>query len=376
MKKDVDHSQESRQQVILVAPSLDITRNVGGVAAVAYVLKTKNQAVDYLHFRQGLSDEQRQGWRRYLLTLLSFLRWLVFLCKHRKAVVHYNFPLSRNGILRDFWFIKVTRLLRRPMVVHLHGGLYLSEPNKPFPVKQMLKSIFSMKVPFIVLSEKEKRRLEEEYGEQQIHVLPNVVDTEDAARYERRNFEEQPLKVLYLGRIEKDKGMDYVLEAMKKLKERGTDCQLILAGREQGSHDYLRRFAEALGERFVYRGIVSGAEKETLLRECQVFLLPSFYEGLPMSLLETMSYGEVPVVTPVGSIGEVVEDRHNGLLVSVKDSDSIVSAIRQLSDDRQLMKTLSASARDTILRRFSTEEYMTHLNRLYQETKTKKGNKI
>lgn len=358
---------KQRPQVILVAPSLDVARNVGGVAAVAQMLVSHNETVEYVHFRQGLTDEARQGWRKYVLTVWAFWRWVAFLFRYRKAVIHYHFPLSRNGILRDFWFIMYARMLRRPMVVHLHGGLYLSANQKPFPVKQMLRRIFSLRVPFIVLSEKEAQVLRTAYDIQQVNILPNVVDTEDAARYERTNGESTPLKILYLGRIEADKGMDYALAAMQTLKERGVDFQMVVAGREQGSQAYLRRFAESLGAQFSYQGIVSGERKNELLRECHVFLLPSFYEGLPMSLLETMSYGEVPVVTAVGSMTEVVVDGRNGLLVKVKDSASIVDAIEKLYHDRNLLKTLSAQARQTVMEQFRVDGYMEKLNHIYQQ---------
>ena len=131
--------------------------------------------------------------------------------------------------------------------------------------------------------------------------------------------------------------MDYLLEAMKVLKEEGRAFTLHFAGIEQGKNGYIEKFQSLLGEQFVYEGIVSGVKKTDLFKRCQIFVLPSLYEGLPMSLLETMAYGLVPVVTNVGSISEYVKDGENGLLIDTRDSVSIVKALKCLITDRELM---------------------------------------
>ena len=111
---------------------------------------------------------------------------------------------------------------------------------------------------------------------------------------------------------------------------------------------------------------MSGIEKDKLLKTCDVFLLPSFYEGLPMSLLECMSFGMIPVTTNVGSISEFVQDGKTGLLLQMKDSQSIVDAINLLSKDTDLRRNLSKNAREKIFTALSTEKYIAKLNEIYQ----------
>ena len=175
----------------------------------------------------------------------------------------------------------------------------------------------------------------------------------------------ESLEILYLGRIEKNKGMDDMLMAMKVLMERGRRFVLHFAGIEQGRNGYIKRFEDVLGDRFVYEGVVSGDRKMELMRRCEVFLLPSLYEGLPMSLLETMGCGMVPVVTDVGSISEYVKDGVNGLMIGVKDAQSIVDAIEKLGSDGTLLRKLSANARETIAERCNPVQYIEKLNAIY-----------
>ena len=85
-----------------------------------------------------------------------------------------------------------------------------------------------------------------------------------------------------------------------------------------------------------------------------------------MALLECMSFGVVPVVTDVGSIGEYVKDGENGKIVMIKDTETIVNAISSIDEDRKLLAKLSGNARNTIFTRLDPKEYVKSLNMIYQ----------
>ena len=86
-----------------------------------------------------------------------------------------------------------------------------------------------------------------------------------------------------------------------------------------------------------------------------------------MSLLETMSFGMVPVVTDVGSISSVVINKVNGLFIEVKNTESLVTTIKKISAGKISMETLSKNARNTILSQFDDRYYFDQLNRCYEE---------
>ena len=304
-------------------------------------------------------------------------------------IIHYNFPLDAFSIVRDYFFMRVAYRRRKRMVIHVHGGLYLFKEQKPWVIRHLLNEVFSWDCPFIVLSNREKEQIQRLYGTKNVTVLPNCVEgPEDVEAspdpipeqslptrslsegggmsYETRGYENvNGIDMLYLGRIEKNKGMDYLLEAMRELKAKGAQLTLHFAGIEQGKNGYIGRFQELLGDRFVYEGVVAGDQKAALFRRCQVFVLPSLYEGLPISLLETMSHGLVPVVTDVGSITEYVDDGVNGLLIKTKDTASIITAVDRLLHDRATLQKMSAAARQTIVTRLQPAKYIEQLNRIY-----------
>ena len=249
-----------------------------------------------------------------------------------------------------------------------------------------MRWVFGQKLPFIVLSDMERDILVDRFGAKKVYSLPNCVDLKDAEAYAKENEEAslsetqlrdsdiasshhralmQPLRIGYLGRIEPNKGMTELLIACQRLKKEGLPFQLVIAGKEQTEGEYLPQFDQWLGDSFEYVGLVSGQTKCDFLRSLDAFVLPTYFEGLPMSLLESMSYGKAPIVTPVGSIPQVVRDGENGIFVKDHDMDSIVNAIKRLSDDRVLLRKLGEEARKTIFSQFSPKKYIEKLNDIY-----------
>lgn len=351
--------------IIIVAPSLDAETNVSGVSSVARFIIANNKN-HYLHFQQGRQDNEGKGLKRFTRVLESYKRWKKLLADNPDAIIHYNYPLDTPSIVRDFFFIRYTYKHNRKMVIHLHGGLYLFEENKPWLINYLLNKVFGYDVPLIVLSDKEKEHICKVYQRNHVYSLPNCIDTSVAKTFHRQE-NRGCLRLMYLGRIEKNKGIDYILDALEVLDSQGVKFVFRLAGKENVEGEYIDRFKAALKDKFEYCGVVSGKSKEDLLMDSDVFVMPSFYEGLPMALLECMSFGVVPVVTDVGSIGEYVKEGENGKIVKVRDTDTIVNAVLSLDKGRKLLARLSKEARNTIFYRLKPENYVESLNAIYNE---------
>lgn len=354
--------------IIITSPSLNPKVNVSGISSVTQFIISNNRKQNYLHFELGKKDKERGGWHRIPALIKKYREWKNVLALHPDAIVHYNFPLSKASLLRDPWFMRYALKNGRKMVVHVHGGLFLTAPHIPGILMRIMKWVFGQDLPFIVLSDMEKDILTERFGAKKVVSLPNCVDLSDAAAFEKEQVlhdESKPLRIGYLGRIEPNKGMTELLVACQKLKKERYPFKLVIAGKEQTEGEYLPQFDQWLEDSFEYAGLVSGKSKCDFLRSLDAFVLSTYFEGLPMSLLETMSYGVTPVVTPVGSIPQVVKDGVNGMFVKDHDVDSIVVAIKRLSDDRALLRKLGEEARKTIFSQFSPNKYIEKLNDIY-----------
>ena len=328
---------------------------------------SNNKEVEYIHFEVGKRDAESGGTLNRLRRIWhNRIEWKQLLHLHPDAVIHYNMPLMGAAVIRDYLLLQVAHKLGNPIVLHVHGGNYMKNRQRPWLIQKLIDAVFSWAKHIIVLSDDEKHIVEQDFNVDNVYSLPNCIDLTEVRDYKRKFEAEHPLSILYLGRIEKNKGIDYILEAAKKLKGDKVPFTLHLAGKEETQDEYIPQFKSELGESFIYHGVVFGKMKYDLLKQCDVFLLPSFYEGLPMSLLETMSYGQVPVVTPVGSIPTVVTDKVNGLYVGVRNSDDIVSSIHHLCTDKALLSRLSLEAQNTIVSLFDDKIYIAKLNSLYR----------
>ena len=123
--------------VIIVAPSLDTRTNVSGVSAVVNFIINNNKSVRYEHFLQGKSDlEKGGGLHRVVRIIRNYRRWKELLRDNSNCLVHYNFPLDTLSVLRDYFFMHFAVVKKVPMVIHLHGGLYLFKEEKPWIIKE------------------------------------------------------------------------------------------------------------------------------------------------------------------------------------------------------------------------------------------------
>lgn len=351
--------------MIIVTPSLDPKHNVSGISSVAKFIIDNNKEYNYIPFIQGKKDNEKGGLHRITRLIKAYANWKSFLNQHHGYLIHYNFPLDAKSVLRDYFFMRYARKKNFKMVAHVHGGLYMNKTDKPKIIEKMMRQIFTWNIQFIVLSEGEKDILKKQYNAHEVHVLPNCVDLTDASTFDRKPSDK--IDALYLGRIETNKGIDYILEAFTVLKNDGVEFTLHFAGKENIGTNYVEKFSKELGDKFIYEGVVYGEQKNELLRKCNVFVMPSFFEGLPMSLLECMSYSMVPVVTNVGSICSVVKNGENGLFVKLKDVDSIVFSIKKLIKEKNFIDRLGNNAKDTIYNDFSPTSYISKLNLVYNE---------
>jgi len=179
--------------------------------------------------------------------------------------------------------------------------------------------------------------------------------------------------VLFLGRIERRKGIFDLLDAVAALRAHIPDLELVCAG--DGDPGPVARYAERLGieDAVSLPGWVGSAEKQSLMNLAAVYVLPSYAEGLPVSLLEAMAAGVPVAATSVGGIPDVVADGINGFLFTPGDSATLQRLLRRLMHDAELGKRMALAARETVRLRFSAEHVLAQLDKLYGDLKLPKA---
>src|SRR5581483_6271544 len=206
----------------------------------------------------------------------------------------------------------------------------------------------------VLLSAKELAAFREFAPAARLRRIANAVPMSDVDLSPARYGSQRPLEVTYLGRLAIDKGIFETIEAVRLLRERGIDVRLRIAGSGVALAQIERAIIQAgVSDRVSILGPLFGAAKEQLWRDSQVLAFPSYREGLPYALLEAMSFGAVPVVTPVGAIPEVVQDQVQGLLVPPRDAAAVAAALQRLALDRPLLQRMALAARERVAHQYS-----------------------
>lgn len=273
-------------------------------------------------------------------------------------------PLEKVAIFRDFSFAFLCKLNKKKYILHIRGGSYSKNYNTKKPFKCIINQTLKNSSIIIVLGDDEKKFISDYYdiNRVKINVLPNCVLVPNEIDKKIKDV----IDICFMGRLDKNKGLSEIVDSLSLLTK---SFNLKIAGEGPDKDWFINLCEEKLKNRYTYIGVVYGNSKEKLLSNSHIFLLPSYYEGLPNSLLEAMSYSNACIVTPVGSIPEVIKDNYNGLFVELKNSEQIKNAIIRLVNEEGLYNKITTNAYNTIAENYSLENYIIKLNQIYNINK-------
>jgi len=169
--------------------------------------------------------------------------------------------------------------------------------------------------------------------------------------------------ILYLGRLVPEKGLRYLIQAYKNVK---TDKKLIIAGGASDTNDFLNEMKElaADDERIEFVGFVQGRLLEELYSNAYVYTLPSDLEGMPLSLLEAMSYDNCCLVSDIPECADVVGEF--GVTFRTGDVADLQNKLQMLCDDPQLARWYRLAAADYICNKYNWDDVVEKTLELYR----------
>ena len=169
--------------------------------------------------------------------------------------------------------------------------------------------------------------------------------------------------ILCLGRLVPEKGVHYLIEAFRKTK---TDKRLVIAGGASDTDDYVQKLKSlaAADARVLFTGFAEGSLLEELFSNAYVYVLPSDLEGMPLSLLEAMSYGNCCLVSDIPECAEVVENK--AVLFPKGNAGELQKRLQTLCDDAALVQCYRSDAADFICSKYNWDEVTRKTLELYQ----------
>lgn len=297
--------------------------------------------------------------KKLLVACFAYARF--FLCVGRYDVVHVNVA-SDNSFWRKALFIKCAKRRGKKIVIHQHGG-NIEEYYKKLDEKgkESVKSIFGMADVLLVLTDKLNDFFGTIVDKAKIRILPNGVSTQDV---DVDVTEKDYTKILFLGRICRNKGMSELFAAMDEIHEKRPEITLYLGGIYE--NDEYRSEVEKRSSYVKTLGWVMGTLKDEWLDKCGIMVLPSYFEGFPISVIEGMLHGCAVISTDVGGIPEAIEDGVSGILIKPKDVKGLKDAIESVAGDKEFAERLSRGGIKTAKEKFSLEKNLQKLVEIYR----------
>lgn len=298
-----------------------------------------------------------------LYFMFSYIR-ILLLAFCGKIDIAYFHTAERGSFYRKSILVRTLRRFGIKTVMHHHAAEFeefyngLSLKKKIYVNKTLEYADLN-----IVLSNRLTTMITDRAPKATVKVLYNAVKT-----YKENPYNYYAKNILFLGRLGERKGIYDLLEALKNVNEKlPEDVEIYLCG--DGAVDEVKKIINSYGimNRVKIIGWIDEYEKENIFKQTMVNILPSYNEGLPMTILETMAYGIPNISTNIASIPEVIQNGKNGYLIKPGDTVMLERLIISLANDDELRKQISNNSWNDIIHQFALDTHMEKLKQYLNE---------
>jgi glycosyltransferase involved in cell wall biosynthesis len=323
--------EDLSSKIITIGP--DYLNQRGGVGAVIDAYRRYFEVFNFIASHKNTSNIIK-----IYVFLVSQIKLISILLTNGKIKVIHIHGASYGSFYRKFVVLIIGKcIFKRKVIYHIHGGGFKTfYQNTNFLTKHLIKILFGKVDMVLCLSQSWKEYFEQNFMIKKLVVIPNIIDYPLEVN---NNNKTDLITFLFLGLICNEKGIFDLLEVIIRNRERyRSRIKLKIGGNGEVKrlNDLIKK--NQLHDMVEFLGWISGVEKANVLNNSDVYILPSYNEGVPISILESMSYGKAVISTNVGGIPEIVRDKENGLLLAAGDLKQIEGAIDFFLDNPGLIK--------------------------------------
>ncbi len=349
----------ARPRVLMVG--MHLTRTRGGISTLTAGILTSSfkDVFDVTYIASQAEDMGKGG--KLLLAAGAVLRFL-WNCLIRTPDLVYVHLGSNASLYREAIFILLGKLMRRRVVAHFHAGdIDEYYPGQMWLGRNFIRLALKACDSLIAVSNESARQLRGLTGRTKIFVIPNAIDTSAFGDADRTLT--GPVKLLFVGAMGKLKGERDLVDAIAILKERGVDLRATFLGfgGERLSKYCRERDVSALVE---HVGPISLDDRIKFFAGADIFVLPTYAEAMPVSVIEAMAAGLPVISTTVGGIPELIDDGVDGLLLTPGDVRQLAEHIGTLAADADRRAVLGRKARAKARQQMDMTEYAAKLSEI------------
>lgn len=345
---------------------------IGGMAAVVAQIAGLDfgpgRFVESFPFTESPQAGESAGRRilRHIMQARSVFRR----ARTRPGTIFHLHACSGATFFRCAVDLDLARLAGARTVLHVHGASFDEfYRNASAPVRALIRRTLSAADRVLALSSGWREKLLDMSPTASVEVVENAVEIPSVVGRRRATGGARPVEFLLLAKLDIWKGIEELLAVCAALEAQGANYRVTVAGPDgsAGTAASLTRCVASMGLRHRVRfvGPKSGAEKEALLRDSDVYVQPSHHEGLPIAVLEAMARGLPIVATRVGALPEVIDSGRSGLLVPARSETELARAMGRMIAEEPFRVSCGVAARETAEARFSLKRLRDDLAAIY-----------
>jgi glycosyltransferase involved in cell wall biosynthesis len=292
----------------------------------------------------------------------------IYLLIHREIKIVHIHGASRGSFFRKYIVFLISKyLFTKKVIYHIHGGeFHIFYANATLATKKLIRHLIENADCIACLSKQWETFFVNNFQPKRIKIIPNFID--ETLILKTKKATNEKVTFLFLGKIVKGKGIYDLLNTIKILSLKADlNFELWIGG--NGEIENLKKYItlNKLNEHIKFLGWISGNKKQETLRCADVYVLPSYNEGMPVSIIESMAQGLPVIATNVGGIPELVLDGESGLLIEPGDTLALFRSMETLIKNHSLIEEMGRKSITIIENGYSSTIAMKIIESTYIE---------
>ncbi len=345
-------------RVLYIGPD---ERALGGIASVIRTY-TRCLANDSLSVRRLATINEGNRWRKLLAAVRAYARAPLEI--KRADIVHIH-TAARNSWRRKVPLILLTKLQRRKLVLHIHGGGFARFLDSMGRTRLWLnRRLLSLADCVVCLSPAKRAELARHLDMIPVTTIPNPCRFIPVTL---GTCQRPGVEILFTGWIEESKGVFDLIRAFAQVVRGCPDQMLRLVIAGKGQVEACRALGHRCGVegKLFLPGWLGPRALQQAYAHADIYCLPSYVEGMPMGVLEAMAFALPIVASPVGGIPDIVDEGLHGFFAAPGDVDGIAVALKRLVDNRTDREAMGTACRERVLSRYTPEQVSLQVRQLY-----------
>lgn len=349
-----------KYKVLIIGPDIDGNGGIASVIKTYTDMENLNRVIDII-------PSYVDGYKMHKIVafIKGYIRCICKLISDKKIKIVHIHSASRASFKRKKYFLKLSKIFNKKVIFHIHGAEFIQFYNQSSDRKKReISNVLKKADKIIALGEMWKKNLYDISENENIEILYNPVVVSEFKQSDLSSED-----ILFMGRLGRRKGIYDLLDVIPSVIEKYPNVKFNIGG--DGEIENVRKIIEKrqIERNVEILGWVDFERKIEYFKKSSIYILPSYDEGLPVSILEAMASGLPTIASNVGAIEEQIDHNKNGYLFNPGDKKQMEKYIVKLLEDKKLRLSMGKIATNRVKEKFDINVIEKKLIKIYEEIK-------